>query len=448
MTDLPERPEKYRELLEREDWDTFGALFERQHPHAIAESLAPLDDETLWAVVRRLPSPLDGEVFSHLDIERQARLISESNLRESAEFIQHIAADDRVNLIRHLDHDVRRRLLAELDPEVRQDVERLAIYNEGTAGAVMNTDVTTLRAEQTVEEALRHLRSLGDRQETIYYNYVVDEHGRLLGIVSLRGLILADPATKLADLMSTHVIAAWVDDRQEDVARLIREYDLLALPILHGDHRLAGVVTVDDALDVTDEEATEDFHRMASVGHLTTGLREAGIGLLYRKRVPWLLALVFFNIFSGAGIAYYESTILAYASLVFFLPLLIDSGGNAGAQSATLMIRALALGDVTLKDWSSLLLKEMAVALAMGATMAAGVALIGIVRAPEVMVVVSLTMVCTVFVGSLIGMLFPFVLTRLRLDPATASAPLITSVADIAGVLIYFAIATWYLGIG
>ena len=164
--------------------------------------------------------------------------------------------------------------------------------------------------------------------------------------------------------MNPNVIAAWVDDDQEDVARQIREYDLLALPILHGDHRLAGVVTVDDALDVSSEEATEDFHRMASVGVLTTGLREAGIWLLYRKRIPWLLGLVFVNIFSGAGIAYFEDTIAAHVALVFFLPLLIDSGGNAGSQSATLMIRALAIGDVRMRDWFRLGAKELAVALA------------------------------------------------------------------------------------
>lgn len=448
MIDRPHNPEELRELLASANDHDFASWFERQHPHAIADQLSPLDDEALWNAIRRLPGSQGGAAFAHLEMERQTRLIGEADVAEAADFLRHIAADDRVDLIQSLDHSSRQRLLTAVAPNIRADIQRLASYNPGTAGAVMSTEVTTLRVDQTVDEAMRLLRSRGNLPETIYYNYVVDGHGKLLGIVSLRGLILSDPATPIAELMGTDVVAARVDDPQEVVASLIREYDLLALPIVHGDHRLAGVVTVDDAIDVRDEEATEDFHRMACVSHLSVGMRDAGVSLLYRKRVPWLIALLFFNIFSGAIIASYEATFTAYASLVFFLTLLIDSGGNAGAQSATLMIRSLALGDVTVKDWSSLFVKEMAVALVLGLTMAAGVGLISSIRAPDIIAVVSMTMVCTVFACSLVGMLLPFFLTRWGLDPATASGPLITSVADILGVMIYFGIATWYLGIG
>ena len=448
MIDRPPTPEDLRGLLASADDQDFAAWFERQHPHAIADQLSPLDDTSLWAAILRLPGALGGEVFAHLDMERQTRLIGDADAAEAAEFLRHIAADDRADLIQSLEHPARQRLLALADADIRDDIRRLASYDPGTAGAVMSTEVTTLRVDQTVDEAMRLLRSRGDRLETIYYNYVVDGQGKLLGTVSLRGLILSDPATPISELMGTDVVAARVDDPQEMVASLIREYDLLALPIVHGDHRLAGVVTVDDAIDVRDEEATEDFHRMACVTNLSVGMREAGIRLLYRKRAPWLFALLFFNIFSGAIIASYEATFTAYASLVFFLTLLIDSGGNAGAQSATLMIRSLALGDVTVKDWSSLFVKEMAVALLLGLTMAVGVGFISSIRAPDIIAVVLMTMVCTVFTCSLFGMLLPFLLTRLGLDPATASGPLITSVADILGVLIYFGIATWYLEIG
>lgn len=247
----------------------------------------------------------------------------------------------------------------------------------------------------------------------------------------------------------TFPVTAQVEDAQEEVARKLAKYDLLAVPVTNGNEALVGIVTFDDAQDVAEAEATTDFHRIGgSASLMNTSLREASIGFLMSKRLPWLLVLVFMNIFSGAGIAYFEDTIAAAVALVFFLPLLIDSGGNAGSQSATLMVRALAVGDVRLKDWLGLLGKEIGVALGIGLCMGVAVSLLGLFRGgPDIAVVVAMTMVAVVLVGSLIGMSLPFLLTRFGLDPATASAPLITSLADMAGVLIYFSIATWYLGL-
>lgn len=248
--------------------------------------------------------------------------------------------------------------------------------------------------------------------------------------------------------MYRELITAKVEDDQEEVARKMAKYDLIAIPVTNGNEALVGIVTFDDAHDVAEAEATTDFHRMGSVSLMSTSLREASIGLLLVKRLPWLLVLVFMNIFSGAGIAYFEDTIAAAVALVFFLPLLIDSGGNAGSQSATLMVRALAVGDVQLKDWLNLLGKEIITALGIGLCMALAVSFVGFFRGgPDIAVVVSITMVIVVLTGSLIGMSLPFVLTRFKLDPATASAPLVTSLADISGVIIYFSIATWYLGL-
>ena len=227
---------------------------------------------------------------------------------------------------------------------------------------------------------------------------------------------------------------------------LLREYDLLALPIVDGEQKLVGIVTCDDAMDVVVDEATEDFHKGASIATHIGNLKDATIGLLYRKRVFWLVLLVFGNLFSGAGIAAFEDVIAANIALVFFLPLLVDSGGNAGAQSATLMVRALATGEVVLKDWLKLLGRECLVALALGLTMAVAVALLGVMRGgPAIAAIVASSMVTIVILGSVIGMSLPFLLSRLRLDPATASGPLITSIADAAGVLVYFAIATQVL---
>lgn len=229
---------------------------------------------------------------------------------------------------------------------------------------------------------------------------------------------------------------------------MMRRYDLPALPVVDSDGVLVGIVTFDDVFDVAEAEATEDFHRSAAVSPLRGSYHEAGIGVLYRRRIGWLLTLVFVNIFSGAAIAAFEETIAAAVVLVFFLPLLIDSSGNAGSQAATLMVRALAMGEVRLKDWGRLLGKEVLVAALLGLTMGLAVAVIGVARGgPEVALVVALAMTLVVLVGSTIGTVLPFLLSRCKLDPATASAPLITSLSDIAGVLIYFSLASWLLGL-
>jgi magnesium transporter len=235
---------------------------------------------------------------------------------------------------------------------------------------------------------------------------------------------------------------------REQAVNLIQRHDLDAVPVVDSDGVLVGIVTVDDVLDVAVEEATEDFHKVGSVGPIRTSLLETGVGILYRRRVGWLLALVFVNLFSGAGIAYFEETIAATLVLIVFLPLLIASAGNAGSQAATLVVRAMATGDVNLRDWFQLASKELAVATALGLAMALAVSVLGFYRGgADIGLIVALTMVIVVVVGSLIGMSLPFLLSRLNLDPATASAPLVTSIADIAGVLIYFSIARWYLGV-
>ncbi|MEX0606405.1 MAG: magnesium transporter, partial [Halofilum sp. (in: g-proteobacteria)] len=285
-------------------------------------------------------------------------------------------------------------------------------------------------------------------KETIYQAYVIDAERRLLGTVSLRELVTARAHERVADLMTTDVVTRRAGDGQEEVASLISKYDLLSLPILDDADRLVGIVTYDDAMDVAEEEATEDFHRVGTVAALDSSVREAGIPLLYRKRVGWLVVLIFANAFSGAGIALFEEIIAAHVVLVFFLPLLIASSGNAGAQSATLTVRALATGDIRPKDWGRMLGRELLVAVLLGATMGLIVSALGIVRGgAEVAFVVASTMVLVVVIGSLLGMSLPFVLERLRLDPATASVPLVTSLADIAGVLIYFSLASWALQI-
>ncbi|HLR59450.1 MAG TPA: magnesium transporter, partial [Pseudogracilibacillus sp.] len=263
----------------------------------------------------------------------------------------------------------------------------------------------------------------------------------------------ADSDEKIADVMIKDIITIPLNEDQEDVARVFRDTDLVSMPVVNEAGEIIGVIHVEDILDVMQLEATEDFHKMASVGadspeYGAIGLMDASVGLLYRKRIVWLVVLVFMNVFSGAGIAHFEDIIEANVALVFFLPLLIDSGGNAGSQSATLVIRAMTIGDVKIKDWFKMFTKELSVAALMGFTMAAAVSIMGLIRGGfDIAIVVALTMAIIVIIGSLIGMSLPFIFDKLKLDPATASGPLITSIADIVGVIIYFGLASWYLGL-
>ena len=418
-----------------------------QHPADVANLLANLPSQDASRVLRLLPLEERADVFGYLSMDDQLEIGRALGRREFAKVVSEMSADERADLFNRLPQDQQETLLPALAQAEREDIRKLSSYPEGTAGAVMTSDYATLPPNITAREALEALRLAAPDKETIYNAYVVDAQRRLTGVVSLRDLILAKASAKVADIMDTNVIHARAEDSRADAARLIAKYDLIALPIINGGDALVGIVTQDDAMDVAEEEATKDFHKVGTVGTIATSLKEASIGLLYRKRITWLVVLVFFNIFSGAGLALFQDTIVAHVALVFFLPLLIAGGGNAGAQASTLMVRALATGDVRLADWGQMLARELVVAAALGLTMGLAVATIGVVRGgPEIALVVAATMVLVVITGSLIGMSLPFVLSRFKLDPASASAPLITSIADVAGVLIYLSIATFVLG--
>lgn len=434
------------EWIESEDAASIHVLLERTFPNDIAELLESLSDEQAWRFLVLAGDEDASQVLSHMQRERQLGATSEREPDLVARWLAGMSADDRTDLIKAYDEEYADQLLSRLSDRKRTETQGLTQYEEGTAGALMNTEFAAIPADATVAEALDLIRLEAPRKETIYSIYVLDRSSNLVGDISLKDLILAQPNQKIADLMDTHTPRCTVDDSWTVAAEKVKDYDLLALPVTSPTGKLLGLVTVDDVIDLNDDEATDDFHKMGVVGQMKVGIRDIGLLALYRARIPWLLVLVFMNIFSGAGIAYFEDTLEAVVALVFFLPLLIDSGGNAGSQSATLMVRALALGDVAMRDWFRLLLREITVALSIGLTMAAAVMLIASFRAPEVLVPVAITMVCTVMLGSLVGMSLPFLLTKLKRDPATASAPLITSIADIGGVLIYFSVATWWLG--
>ncbi len=410
-------------------------------PVDLADVLEQLDPTLGWRLLECLPDRAD--VFSYFEPEQQVRMAREFPRATLAELVSEMPADERTDLFKRFDQNQRDILLPALAHAEREDIRRLSAYVEGTAGALMTSDYATLKKDMTVLQAMTYLRDEAPDAETIYQAYVIDEQRRLLGAVSLRDLILADLNKSIKDLMTSDVVSAHVTDDQEDIAKKIARYDLLALPIIDEDDILIGIVTYDDAMDVVSAEATDDIHKSAGVSTVVGNIKDASIALLYRKRIFWLILLVFGNLFSGAGIAHFEDIIAANIVLVFFLPLLVDSGGNAGSQSATLMVRALATGEVVMRDWLYLIGREALVALALGCTMASAVSVLGYIRGDEtVALVLALSMVSIVMIGCMIGMSLPFILSKFNFDPASASAPLITSVCDATGVVIYLFIAS------
>lgn len=412
----------------------------------IAEFINELDGKNSLLVFRLLPKEIAADVFAYLSPESQSKLSMLVNEKELQDILADLYFDDKIDYLEEMPANVVKRILQNSPETERKLINQFLKYPEDSAGSLMTIEFVDLKKEMLAREALDRIRKNAPEKETIYTCYVTDASRRLEGILSLRELVIASPEMKIEDIMRREIISVTTLDDKEYIAELIKKYDLLAIPVTDNEQRLVGIITVDDIVDVIEEEYTEDVHKMATVGKININLLDASPVFLIRKRLPWLLILIFVNIFSGAGIAHFEETIQAVIALVFFLPLLIDSAGNAGSQSSTLMIRALAVGDVKLSDWCRLLRKEFAVAVPLGLLMGLAVSVIGVFRGgPDVAVVVSLAMSIVVIVGSVIGMSLPFLFSKFRVDPATASGPLVTSIADIAGVLIYFSIATWYL---
>ncbi|WP_413520127.1 magnesium transporter [Psychrobacter glacincola] len=438
---------KLSAAIEQQQFEQATDAVQALRPIDIADIMALIEPKLAWQLLEQLPNR--STIFAYLEADIQVALAYVFPRAVLAEIVGEMPSDERVDLYKCLSQDQRDVLLPALAQAKREDIRRLASYAERTAGALMSSGYATLGAQMNVTEALAALRLEAPDAETIYHAYVIDAKRKLLGVVSLRVLILAAPEQLIHDIMVSSVISCDVNDDQEDVAKTVARYDLISLPITDASGALVGIVTHDDAMDVASDEATDDFHKSGGVSTMVGRLKDVSIRVLYRKRVFWLVFLVFGNLLSGLSIANFEDVIAANLVLVFFLPLLVDSGGNAGSQSATLMVRALATGDVVMRDWFSLVGREAMVALLLGATMAVAISIIGYIRGGAVVsMVLALSMVSVVMIGCVIGMSLPFILNKLGFDPATASAPLITSVCDASGVLIYLFIASQFLPLG
>lgn len=437
------------ETIGKRDLPSLTVLINSYGLVELLETFQELTEGDMAIAFRSLSKDRAAIVFDALPVAKQVELVGHLDHERVLEMFTRLDPDDRVRLIEELPARVTKRLLNQMDPNSRDTINLILGYPENSAGRIMNPRYASARAHQTVQEVLERLRRSELRPDEIAMVYVIDADRTYRGHIRIGALVKADPGRMVSELASLPDGSIKTIDERDKARDLMMALDLPAIPVLDMENRLVGSITFDDVMDVMEEETTEDFHKMGTVEGVTNiNIREAGLRVLYRARMPWLMVLVMVNIISGAGIAFFESAIEAVVALVFFLPLLIDSGGNAGSQASTLMVRAMATGDVHTKDWLKMLTREVKLALAIGATMGLAVSLLGLYRGgPEVAIVVTLSMVCVVLVGSLIGMLLPFVLARSKFDPATASAPLVTSMADIAGVFIYFGLASWYLGI-
>jgi magnesium transporter len=435
-----------QELLEQRKWSTLReAIVDIPGPD-LADMLLSLNQSERVLLFSLLPRQLSSEVFADLAPNDKDDLLKGLTDEETRQLLADLPPDDRTTLLAELPGQVTQRLLNLLSPEDLKEARLLLGFPEESVGRLMTPDYVAVRPHWTISRALDHIREKGKDSETISVIYVIDEDWHLLDALEIQLFILADPNDTVEKIMDyTFVSLSAYDDREEAV-RIMDRYNLSALPVIDQDGVLLGIVTVDDVLDVAREEATEDFQKSAAVSPLRISYREASVWSLYRKRIGWLLALVFVNLISSGIIAAYEEVLAASIALAFFIPLLIDTGGNTGAQSASLMIRSLATEDIELSDWLRTLGKELVEGIFLGVTMGVAAWVLGYWRGGvEVAFIVGLTMLSLVIIANLVGVGLPFLLTRLRLDPAVASSPLITTVVDAVGLLIYFSIATWIL---
>lgn len=435
-----------QELINQQQWSELRDLFSQYPVPDIADLLMRAQQTDRVLLFRLLPRAVSSDVFSYLESEDQNEILKGLTHEETRNLLLNLRPDDRTVLFEELPGRVTQKLLNLLTPEELEKTRLLLGYPEESVGRLMTPDYVAVRPEWTVGEALDHIRKKGRDSETLNIIYVTDTEWKLMDAVELHRFILADPRQKVAELMSHSVISISAFEDREEAVHMMLRYDILALPVVDSEGVLLGVVTFDDVMDVAQAEATEDFHKGAAVTPLKGSYRETGIWELYKSRIVWLLGLVVVNLLSLELMAYYEELLASTIALTFFIPLLLGSGGNTGSQSSTIMVRGLATGDIEVSQWAASLAKELIVGLALGLTMGlAGVVLGTWKGGLTIALIVGLTMLLIIVVANLIGVILPLVLTKLDLDPAVASNPLITSITDATGLLIFFAISRWIL---
>lgn len=406
----------FEELIEQKSWSALRREIKELESHDIAEIIEELSDENDIILFRLLPREEAKNTFQYLSFDKQEQIINglAKNANRVSSLLNDLDPDDRTAFFEELPGKITKRLLQLLSPEERSIATRLLGYPENSIGRLMTPEFVAVKPEYTVAEALTHIREYGRDSETLNLIYVVDENWKLIDDIRIREIILARPDQFIKDLMDEHFVSLNAQDDQEVAIRVFQDQDRIALPVTDSEGLLIGIVTIDDVMDVIEEETTEDFHKFGAFQAAIVNPLKAKIGFLYQKRIVWLIALVFMNVFSGAALAAFEDVIQSAVALIFFLPLLIGSGGNAGAQSATLMIRSLAIGDVETKDWVRLIGREFLVSFLLGLTMALGVSLIASFRAPEYIFIVASTMVLSVMFRKSVGHVIALCLYQIK----------------------------------
>ncbi|MEX0929727.1 MAG: magnesium transporter [Balneolales bacterium] len=436
------------ELIENQRWTELRESIEDWPVPEVADLMYGLEKSDRVLLFRILPRSLSSELFSYLEPESQNELLIDLTDEETRHLLANLRPDDRTALLDELPGQITQRLLNLLSPQDLKEARQLLGYPEESVGRLMTPDYLAIRASWTIGQALEHIRKMGKKSETINVIYVTDRSWKLIDALELQVLILAEPEQIVQDVMYNSFVSISAFDDREVAVQMMQRYDKTVLPVVDSEGVLLGIVTVDDVFDVAEEEATEDFHKGAAVAPLKTSYRDATIFSLFSKRLPWLIILVFVNLISSGVIEAFEDVLASALALAFFIPLLIDSGGNTGAQSATLMVRAIATGDIQLSQWLRTVGKEVFVGITLGIIMGGASWVLGYFRGGwEIGVVVGVSMILIVLTANIIGTILPFLLTKINIDPAVASSPLITTIVDAVGLLIYFSIAAWMFNV-
>ena len=451
--------EEIFELIEGKKYARLRELLSDMNPADIAQILEEVPEKELPVIFRILPKELAAEVFVEMDSEMQQLLIEVFSDRELREVMDELFMDDTVDIIDEMPATVAKRILRQTDANTRKMINQLLAYPDDSAGSIMTTEYVDLKKTMTVDEAFDHIRAVGLDTETIYTCYVIDAGRHLLGIVTVKDLLLNPKSRVLSEIMDENIIFANTLDDKEEVAGQFEKYDLMALPVVDKENRLVGIVTVDDAIDVIQEEATEDIEKMAAILPSDKTYFRTGIFATFKARIPWLMLLMISATFTGAIISSFESKLTIFPALIAFIPMLMDTGGNSGSQSSVTIIRGISLGDIEFSDIFRVIWKEVRVALCCSTALAA----VNFIKLwlvdylmlrtfdpgkqiPEI-AVVCITLFCTVIVAKFIGCVLPILAKKIGFDPAVMASPFITTIVDAISLFIYFRIAILLLGI-
>ncbi len=403
-----------------------------------------LDKEKVLIVFRLLSKEKAGEAFSYLEPDMKEKLIGDLTDKELKNVINELYMDDTVDLLEEMPSNVVKRILKNVKPEDRETINELLRYPEDSAGSIMTTEFVDLKENMTVGQALQKIKKIGLDKETIYYCYVLTTKRNLIGIIDLKKLVVRDNSEMIRDLMETNVIKVTTMEDKENVAKVLSKYSFLAVPVVDNENRLVGIVTVDDAIDVIQDEATEDLEKMAAMAPTEEDYFSTGVFKHAKNRVLWLLILMLSATITGGIITNYENAFAAVPLLVSFIPMIMGTGGNCGSQSSTLIIRGLATDEIKLKDVFKVIWKETRVAIIVGIVLAIVNAISIILQYNDYMLAttIGITLILTVILAKFIGCILPLLAKRLKLDPALMASPLITTIVDTCSILVYFSIAT------